>query len=40
MFQAVWNGTVLAGSGQTVKLEGNREVPPGCYRADEREGRS
>lgn len=28
MFRAVWNGTVLAESDHTVKLEGNRYLPP------------
>jgi uncharacterized protein (DUF427 family) len=28
MFQAVWNGAVLAASDQTVKLEGNQYFPP------------
>ena len=28
MFRAVRNGTVLAESGHTVKLEGNRYLPP------------
>lgn len=29
MFQAVWNGAVLAESDQTVKMEGNHYFPPG-----------
>jgi uncharacterized protein (DUF427 family) len=28
MFQAVWNGVVLAESDQTVKVEGNHYFPP------------
>jgi uncharacterized protein (DUF427 family) len=29
MYQAVWNGSVLAESGQAVKVEGGRYFPPG-----------
>jgi uncharacterized protein (DUF427 family) len=29
MFQAMWNGAVLAESDQTVKMEGNHYFPPG-----------
>lgn len=32
MFQAVWKGTVLAESDQTVRLEGNRYFPPQSLR--------
>jgi uncharacterized protein (DUF427 family) len=28
MFRAVWNRAVLAGSGHTVKVEGNHYFPP------------
>lgn len=34
MFQAVWNGAVLAGSDQTVTVEGNRYFPPGSLRRE------
>ena len=34
MFQAVWNGTVLAESDQTVKLEGNHYFPPESLRRE------
>ena len=34
MFQAVWKGTVLAESGQTVKVEGNRYFPPESLRRE------
>ncbi|MGH3189132.1 MAG: DUF427 domain-containing protein [Streptosporangiaceae bacterium] len=34
MFQAVWNGAVLAESDQTVKLEGNHYFPPESLRRE------
>jgi len=34
MFQAVWNGAVLAESDQTVKVEGNHYFPPGSLRRE------
>ena len=34
MFQAVWKGTVLAESDQTVKVEGNHYFPPQSLRQE------
>jgi uncharacterized protein (DUF427 family) len=34
MFQAVWKGTVLAESDQTVKVEGNHYFPPQSLRRE------
>lgn len=34
MFQAVWQGTVLAESDQTVKVEGNQYFPPQSLRRE------
>jgi uncharacterized protein (DUF427 family) len=34
MFQAVWRGTVLAESDQTVKVEGNHYFPPQSLRRE------
>ena len=34
MFQAVWQGTVLAESDQTVKVEGNHYFPPQSLRRE------
>ncbi len=34
MFQAVWKGTVLAESNQTVKVEGNQYFPPQSLRRE------
>ena len=34
MFQAVWNGVVLAESDQTVKVEGNHYFPPEALRRE------
>ena len=34
MFQAVWQGTVLAETGQTVKVEGNHYFPPPSLRRE------
>lgn len=34
MFQAVWNGAVLAESDQTVKVEGNQYFPPESLKRD------
>jgi uncharacterized protein (DUF427 family) len=34
MFQAVWNGAMLAQSDQTVKVEGNQYFPPEALRRE------
>jgi hypothetical protein len=39
MFQAVWNGAVLAQSDQTVNVDGDQEAASACCRADDRGGR-